>query len=536
MKLKPKEKNPFFIPLASAPTKQKPLSKEELEKQKYIEFMKKLLGRVVDCDGMSEREITALATFYNDISHSEEHAPISAKRVKNFIENVIKNDNIAMYKKIIAFYEFIEDDSRTDKKRKKEALLLLNYYDTIRTLDNAMLYSIAVEESVNRIASKLDAPDDMTPIEKAKWLRLWFILLRNHEYFFTDFDSNNRLVHPTVIAKLSEQYICPESIVLLEKRHFSLLDDRTIVFSLIRDFISLFPQSVQSEVYRFAELDGAKHTRAWKMADIRQKIKKQLFPNSMRSGIFTFMTIPGIKEFNPESLELALKAYKNGGISTLPKYNTIINDVFNNLRARTLTCFELGEIELDNGQKTKITVSSEEELMLYVNLYNWLLEHPNFKFGKENKTIAEYGLDTIFFSAKNTISIWVLNNGFANSEDDINYECIDAVLSSASFTTLLKNYSQGKIGESELLNHCGFKNTSMAKMICSYSGLELFNDTEIKQALKRVKMFGFDNSLPNDKLYAKLFLFLIKSNLPCGKAKKPVSSYRIPYTEKDFKI
>ena len=112
-------------------------------------------------------------------------------------------------------------------------------------------------------------------------------------------------------------YIFPESMILLNESFLSKLDDGEILYDMIKAFVDSYPKDVQRAVYRFAELDGVNRPDSCKLGRIREDVKKKLFPNSWRSSTSFFMCKTGIKYMIPKHLEMALLAYKNGGISNI---------------------------------------------------------------------------------------------------------------------------------------------------------------------------------------------------------------------------
>lgn len=230
----------------------------------------------------------------------------------------------------------------------------------------------------------------------------------------------------------------------------------------------------------------------------------------------------------PKHLRMAVLAFKNGGIANMPVFKNEIRDVFNNYKRRNVTVYKYGETQV-NGRDIELGVSGEQELMLYVNLYKWLVEHPDFKFGKENKTLEEYGLAELLLDEKEIISAWILEQGFANSEEDINWEFAKIILAPKENISMFKDWYEGKLSSAEICEKIGLNSEKLARMSLSLNGLILLDKNTLNQALKRVKMFGFDNSLKSDKIYVRLYEFLKETCLPCGPKKRAIVSYGIKY-------
>lgn len=139
-----------------------PLAKRERENE-----VNRLLERVVDRDKFSYNEAKAYATIYQNLALGDISGKISAMRVKNFMEYFIQKDNPSIYKKMYIFYG-LSEDKYDEKRRSKINDLIQNYIDGIRSVENAMSYSISFEEAANKMASKIDAPEEMSVVERVK--------------------------------------------------------------------------------------------------------------------------------------------------------------------------------------------------------------------------------------------------------------------------------------------------------------------------------------------------------------------------------
>ena len=504
------------------------MSKEKLfplekEGEKEVE---RLLERVIDRDKFSYKEARAYAIIYQNLAPGDVAGKISAMRVKKFMEEFIQKDNPSIYKKICIFYGLSEDTYQ--KKHSKINDLIQNYLDGIRSVENAMSYSISFAEAATAMAPKLDAPEEMSVVERVKWIRLWFIAIRNQEFFYNEIDGNGQIRGINITREVNNMYIFPESMILLNESFLSKLDDGEILYDMIKAFIDSYPKDVQRAVYRFAELDGVNRPDSCRLGRIREDVKKKLFPNSWRSSTSFFMCKTGIKYMISKHLEMALLAFKNGGIANMPVFKNEIRDVFNNYKRRNVTVYKYGETKV-NGRDIELGVSGEQELMLYVNLYKWLVEHPDFKFGKEDKTLEEYGLADLLLNEKELVSAWILEQGFANSEEDINWEFAKIILAPKENISMFKDWYEGKLSSAEICEKIGLNSEKLARMSLSLNGLFMLDKNTLNQALKRVKMFGLEQSLKSDKIYVRLYEFLKETCMPCGPKKRPIVSYGIKY-------
>lgn len=499
-----------------------PLAKSEGENE-----VERLLTRVVDRDEFSYSEAKAYAIIYQNLAPGDVAGKISAMRVKKFMEEFIQKDNPSIYKKMCIFYG-LSVDEYDEKKRSKINNLIQNYMDGIRSVENAMSYSISFAEAATAMAPKLDAPEEMSVVERVKWIRLWFIVIRNQEFFYNEIDGNGQIRGINITREVNNMYIFPESMILLNESFLSKLDDGEIIYDMIKEFIDSYPTDVQRAIYRFAELDGVNRPDSCRLGRIREDVKKKLFSNSWRSSTSFFICKTGIKYMIPKHLEMAVLAYKNGGIANMPVFKNEIRDVFNDYKKRNVTVYKYGETKV-NGKDIELGVSGEQELMLYVNLYKWLVEHPDFKFGKEDKTLEEYGLADLLLNEKELVSAWILEQGFASSEEDINWELAKIILAPKENISMFKDWYEGKLSSAEICEKIGLNSEKLARMSLSLNGLILLDKNTLNQALKRVKMFGLEQSLKSDKLYVRLYEFLKETRIPCGPKKRPIVSYGIKY-------
>ena len=113
------------------------------------------------------------------------------------------------------------------------------------------------------------------------------------------------------------------------------------------------------------------------------------------SSMWCFCMKNGVSEFKVLLLSNAVEAFKKG----LNKYNTFLNpatDPFKGFSTRNFKCYKLGMVTEDGIEKT-FAVTSQNELQMYVEVYKWLLLHPDFEFGvgSEKKTLEGYGYENL---------------------------------------------------------------------------------------------------------------------------------------------
>lgn len=510
----------------------KNMTPEERQDKWITDELAKLQSRIINSDGMNPYAAQGYALIYHDLAWGDEVLPIDVRRVQRFIEEVVREDNSEMYSNIRLYYGLDGENHLSEQEMNQLSERIKPYWNSMRSFENAMIYCPHFEEAVNKIAPKLNAPESMSAVERAKWaVRIWLFVLRNTWFFWTDFAPDGLHVIPERILHTNKTYFHPESVIRLYDEYFSQLEDGELLYDIMKEFIDSYPEDVREVVYRYAELDGNPYVEDWSCGRIRTEIKKPLFYNSWNSNMICLMTLHGLTKIEVDSFKQAVIASKTG-YDNLPvsSNHTVLNTFADKLPMGQLLIHKrkFGETVI-NGKPTELCFSSKQELGLYTIVYTWLQNHPDTLFGSESKTLAEYGMRDVFFNADNAISTWICASQYAKSPDDINWDLAHTLFDSDELTEKLKLYWNGILDESDIYAAIGFNSENLARMCLSFSGLRYFEKMPAEQALKRVKMFGLEHSLVSDKLYVKLYRYLQESGHPCGEKNIPVSAYGIRY-------
>lgn len=157
-------------------------AKDEIGLENAIQQRKlnSVMGRIIDYEDMDEYEAKQMGLIYNNLAPDDTKNPISAKMVKDFLENVVKVQTPEAYEKIIDYYDFKKE--RPDKYVKKLSIFVENIWNTYRTVEYCYMYSKGFHEFVDQYAEKVDA-DGLSNIEKIKWLRLWLFIIKDQGFF-----------------------------------------------------------------------------------------------------------------------------------------------------------------------------------------------------------------------------------------------------------------------------------------------------------------------------------------------------------------
>ena len=132
-------------------------AKDEIGLENAIQQRKlnSVMGRIIDFEDMDEYEAKQMGLIYNNLAPDDTKNPISAKMVKDFLENIVKVQNPEAYEKIIDYYDFKKE--RPDKYVKKLSIFVENIWNTYRTVEYCYMYSKGFHEFVDQYAEKVDA-------------------------------------------------------------------------------------------------------------------------------------------------------------------------------------------------------------------------------------------------------------------------------------------------------------------------------------------------------------------------------------------
>jgi hypothetical protein len=476
---------------------------------------------IVNQGDMTDEEAINLAFIYLAmLACGDQNGPIDVTMVNDFLENVLKEKNLKLYEDAKAFYRmdnkiFSGDSEITEKaivKAERKQEVLFSNFNRYRTLENAYRYSKTIHEAIDAMAPKLDAPEDMDNVTRAKWLWLWIVIFKDQSFFWFDYQEDGKINFQN-FTTFNSYYFMPESLIRINREYFAEMQDGNVILEQMQALINLYPERVQESVLRFGELkeNVADSSRA---STIREGIKKQFFPVQWSSPSEFFMTKEGIKSLVEQILMQAIDAYNNGGISSLKVVTRRVYNPYQKLTLQNSTGYIMGEY--NNGVSSRQTcVTSENELAMYVEVYRWLTLNPDFKFGSEEKTLAEYGLcgklkaDLPDF--KECVATWILEMGFANSEDDINWDMVQKIICEEKYADIMQDYFAGKIDANEIFSRIGFKSDNQAIACFSKKAkLAKSESNNIGPALKRVKTFGKERSLTSDIIYLALFQYLVE--------------------------
>ena len=483
-------------------------SQEESEEQK----LEKLVKRAVERDGVSDYEVEQLVLIYKDLAPEDTESPISIKMLNEFFENVVKPASPTGYAKLRKFYNFREYTCSEFKMRKFE-IWRENFFKQFRTVEYCYQYSKGFKDMADRISKKLKAPESMGTVERCKWLRIWSVVLKDQGYHWKDV-VNGRIDINQSRWFNKNFYFTPEVMISMEKDCFENVPDGALLLEMIQNLIALYPEDLQKEIRKFGELDeNVPDLDCLKAEEIRNKLKKKLFPVLWVSGLGYYCTEQGIKTAKPEFLESAVKVYKDGNLDGLETFEQEAINPYNNFLREKFKCYELYTESIDEEYQRVLAIISWDELKMYIEVYKWLSSHSDFKFGPDNKTLSEYGIDNMLLELN---SKWFLEMKLVCSEDDINWMLFEKIINGNE--EYMAKYLKGELTAEDLFNAIGFSSVKQAKLCCNKeTKLILKEEEKMAVALKRVKMFGTAQSIKSDLIYLEIFKYMLSEkpeNLP----------------------
>lgn len=497
-----------------------------------------VMDRVIDFEEMDSYEAAKYGLMYNNLAPDDIKHKISTKMVKDFLEETVKFQNPEAYEKIQKYYDFHSQIS--EKYRKKLEIFVENTWKQYRTVEYCYKYSISFKEFVDKYASKVDA-DGLSDIEKIKWLRLWIFIIKDQGFFWADIQDDGKIDVKKQQNFDRMAYLNPDTMMYLEP-YVSKLSEKSLNVEMLKRFISLYPENFQKQVYTWAEMDNTTgNTNILRAGEIRMWIKRTLFPVTWMSPVSLFCMNDALKLNNPKYLESAVNAYKNGGIKSLKKIPNRGTDPFDDFKIKLFDGYELYST-VEDGVEKVLVVNCQNELNMFVEVYKWLLEHPDFKFGPEEKTLSEYGIETLLdeepesdancslqmdlqdseedkkISESGTetslneeqkhIADWLFKMGLVDSKKDINWELFEKIV--AWNEEVKSQYLEGEISAEEFYDALGFLTEAQAKVCCNKKmKINSSEATKMSAALKFVKMFGTVHAKKSDIIYLEIFKYMM---------------------------
>ncbi len=195
--------------------------------------------------------------------------------------------------------------------------------EQLRTVENAQYYIQGYEELLENISAKLNgAPEEMTVLERAKIVRMYYTIFVGFHYFAQDFvavrvgDKFSIQVDFAKAIRNNALYYRPECLFKLWKILISNCPDNQLVYDAICYELSLLDKKLFKEVIRFAELklleDGQTFVSVnfapkWQKFSTLRTLKMRIAPVVGVYPMEYFACIPKMTEFFFDDLYLLYK-------------------------------------------------------------------------------------------------------------------------------------------------------------------------------------------------------------------------------------
>lgn len=171
-------------------------------------------------------------------------------------ERTIGVENFAKVKKYFGIG--VKQNSKSIKSKDIE-LLVAN----LRTIENAQYYICGFKELISKMAKKLEnAPENLTELEKAKIIRMYFVIYFGYYYFVEDYsaipgNSDELQVNYAKAHENNKYGFYPEELFSLYIAKVNSFDDESVFYDIIFFDISDLEKKDKrlfKEVMKFAEL------------------------------------------------------------------------------------------------------------------------------------------------------------------------------------------------------------------------------------------------------------------------------------------
>ena len=463
-----------------------------------------LVQRFVDTEGIPQNDVLTYGLIYNALAPGDYEGPISIRMIRDFLETVKEKDPKS-YQRLINVYDLQVEV----KNEKRERSWAESYLDTFRSVENAYQYSLRTKEAIDKMAPKLDAPEDMSPVERAKWLRMWIIVVKEQSYFWFDYTDGGKRFDFITSKQSDGNHFFPEVLVNLERVYFSKLKDGEIVYELLKAFVDNLPKEAQKAIIRFSEFER-NEPDSLMVQRVRENVKKLVFPVNWVCSSAYFFTKEFISNIAPNILSDAVITWKNGNLQELKTIETPYVDFLKNYKTRIAKAYCFSE-------EAQAYVRNELELRMHVAVYEWLKKHSDFEFGngpdEEKATLSQYGMDDLLDedvpSFENCIRIWINEMNFVESEDDINWDVVYKIFDKDLDEVSLGRYFRGELTAHDIFERTFLRDYEQARS-CINTALPL-PKTEKKKMGDSLTRIQNHTELPHDRIYFSLFSTMLSS-------------------------
>ena len=235
-----------------------------------------------------------------------------------------------------------------------------------------------------------------------------------------------------------------------------------------------------------------------------------MFPTRWITATDFFILRRGLENVMPEYLNFALAAAEKG----LNSFETEQQKGYSpfTLKLEPFTIYKIGScFNPQTKQVGDVYVSGTYELQMLIETYKWIDKHPDFAFGFDKKTIAEYEKEGVITKLKfeKLVEAWIMSMGLVNSEKDINWEVANMIFKPEKFETIMVDFFKGEASQDDVFQKVGFVDRTQAITCLNLkANIGEAEKRRMLDSLRKVKMFKVKNSSPYYLIYVMLFGYL----------------------------
>lgn len=368
---------------------------------------KKTTRNVLHYEKVSKTDEAAIVSFYEMLVPENKTRPINIQLIveEGFpaFENTI---GVAEFKKVQKYFGI---GSKANKNALKLGDLTV-LIGKLRTIENAQYYLHEYKKLIEDVASRLrGAPESMTTLEKAKFVRMYYTLFVGYFYFAEDFvflcrkgktpEENVYTIDIDFDKALKNNHLpyYPEELFDQYKKLIITCKPDQLLYDRICYELSLLDKKLLKEVLQFAELKaGAEDSfESVNVAPLAQTfstlrtLKNRIHPYM---GVYPIETFACVERMCAPHFDDLYLLYKICKIMPLEKCTTIKENVKRIEAARVITSertyYQLVEgIHEDDG----FMVAGEVEVNRFVSMIEYMAAK-GFKIMSSDGKLRDMGL------------------------------------------------------------------------------------------------------------------------------------------------
>ena len=217
--------------------------------------------KIVCREGISKNDREAVIKLYEALVPGDKSRTINVTMIVDeafpIFEETIGQAN---FQKIKKYFGIGCKQSKFGRSKEQEINILV---EQLRTVENAQYYIDGYRALLELAAAKLkDAPEEMTMLERAKFVRMYHTIFVGYNYFAQDFKRTFNFKHGVYylevdyakVFKNNPIHYRPEEFFTTSKILIETFKDNTLFYDLVCMEFSSLDKKLQKEILQFAEL------------------------------------------------------------------------------------------------------------------------------------------------------------------------------------------------------------------------------------------------------------------------------------------